>query len=567
MVQKFLFLNRNQARSFIVPAGILLLIIVIVSGSILLLSGWQGNSNTSKNTTNGDKANPLLPGSVSPFIFGSNLQLATESNQVVTSLRTRYLLQIIHTRIIRMPLSSEVSDTTLREAAQAVQAIGATPLVVLRAMTDTNALADDTQAISIMNALFGQQTVYYEYGNELDALGITAQQYATSWNAIIPHLKQIAPHGRFVGPVNAQYDSAYLTTFLQNAHPLPDDISWHEYTCDRSWSDQLCITHIADWTTHITDARKNMQANIHIELPIMITEWNYAANALNNDGKSDNAAFMTTWTTKAFQTLAANHILASMQYTSTNSATPLVGTDETLTAQGMVFQQEYEQMIPETQTPIAITTSQPITSTATTLASPTPTPTPTSSAGTSTSASSQAPTPQPTASQPAAPQPPATTPPQSAQGPVVNFSFEDRGVDGWEEDNGSYLYTSTAVAHSGQRSLALALKDTSANDYPIVYINTWDAHAQMPSSGQTISAYVYIDSGSVAIQGNVFVEDTHSQQHFVPYDNLGTLTSGAWNYLSYTVPDGISVEEYGIGLHSEGSISNATIYFDDISWG
>jgi hypothetical protein len=78
--------------------------------------------------------------------------------------------------------------------------------------------------------------------------------------------------------VNFQYDQAYLTAFLQHARPLPDEVSWHEYTCDNSWSNDLCLARIAHWTSHITAARKVMENIVGKSLPIMITEWNYAPN-------------------------------------------------------------------------------------------------------------------------------------------------------------------------------------------------------------------------------------------------------------------------------------------------
>jgi hypothetical protein len=110
------------------------------------------------------------------------------------------------------------------------------------------------------------------------------------------------------------------------------------------------------------------------------------------------------------------------------------------------------------------------------------------------------------------------------------------------------------------------LNNASDNDYPIVYTNTWDAQAQMPSSGQTITAYVYIPSGSSSVQANVFVEDIQSNQYATDYDSLGSLTPGAWNHITYTVPAGITVEEYGVGIHPTESSSQVIAYIDNISW-
>src|SRR5205807_10197498 len=90
---------------------------------------------------------------------------------------------------------------------------------------------------------------------------------------------------------------------------------------------------------------------------IMITEWNYAPNAVPNDGKINDASFMTTWTTKALQTLAANRIFASMQYSCTNTVISLIGDNNILTTQGHILQSEYQQMIIAGQQPAASPTA------------------------------------------------------------------------------------------------------------------------------------------------------------------------------------------------------------------
>jgi hypothetical protein len=196
-----------------------------------------------------------------------------------------------------------------------------------------------------MNSIFGNTLVYYEYGNEEDLLGVDVSRYTASWNAIVPRLKHLALNGQFIGPVNFQYDRTYLTAFLQQARPRPDEVSWHEYTCDDSWPNELCIARIDHWTKHINDARQIMAHILGQTLPIMITEWNYAPNARENDGKIDNAVFMTNWTTKALETLAANHIFASMQFACTDSVYAFIRNDGTLTAQGIAMKTLYKQMI------------------------------------------------------------------------------------------------------------------------------------------------------------------------------------------------------------------------------
>jgi hypothetical protein len=54
---------------------------------------------------------------------------------------------------------------------------------------------------------------------------------------------------------------------------------------------------------------------------------------------------MTTWTTKALQTLAANNIFAAMQYSCTNYTIPLVDSHNAMTTQGTVFQNQYQNIV------------------------------------------------------------------------------------------------------------------------------------------------------------------------------------------------------------------------------
>ena len=253
-----------------------------------------------------NKGSVQLAPAVSPLLFGTNMGLFDSNDQVLTSSTTRSLLQQMHVRIIRMPVRSSLSEATEIQAAQVIKSLGAVPLVVLRGAVDSNVLADDSLIINDMNRIFGNGVVYYEYGNEEDLLGVDVNGYTASWNAVVPQLKRLAPQGQFVGPVNFQYDRTYLTTFLQNANPRPNQVSWHEYTCDDSWASSICISHIANWTNHISDARAAMQSIIGAALPIMITEWNYAPNAVPNDGKNNDSAFMSTCTIPALTTISGN---------------------------------------------------------------------------------------------------------------------------------------------------------------------------------------------------------------------------------------------------------------------
>ena len=288
----------------------------------------------------------------SPLLFGTNLGLFTGNDQMITSATTRALMQQIHIRIVRIPLRPDLPNSIEVQAEQAVKSIGAIPLVVLNGLRDTHALADDTRMIRDSNAVFGNGLVYYEFGNEDDWNGVPITRYTQGWNTLMPAFKRLARHGKFIGPVSYQYSHDNLTTFLRSANPRPDAISWHEYTCSYKDPAATCLAQIDRWTTHITDARAVMQATLGTRLPVMITEWNYAADQSTqsnglpfNDGKYNNASFLRTWTEKALSTLAANQVFASMQYSVTNTALPLIANGNTLTIQGIMFQSLYQTMV------------------------------------------------------------------------------------------------------------------------------------------------------------------------------------------------------------------------------
>jgi hypothetical protein len=388
-----------------------------------------------------------------------------------------------------------------------------------------------------MNRIFGKSVVYYEYGNEEDLLGVNVTRYTASWNAIVPQLKHLAQQGQFVGPVNFQYDRAYLTSFLQNANPRPDEVSWHEYTCDDSWASDICISHIDHWTNHISDARAAMIAAIGTALPIMITEWNYAPNAVPNDGKNNNSSFMTAWTMKALQTFAANRIFASMQYSCTDTAIPLINGSGVLTPQGMVFQSQYQQLIVAGQQPPSLSTpiaSGPVQATPTTNGSGTPNPAPTGVANSN-----------------------------------AAFSFEDGGTDGWS-GHGSQIASvqnSTTFGMGDAHSLQVTLTDISNSDYPYVAVGGSNL-TNYPQIGQTITAYIYLPANSIGFTAKLFVMD--DSYHWFYNDGMTPLTPGQWNRLAFTLPSGISGQPRMLGIQfgtSANSPVNGNVYIDQVGWG
>jgi hypothetical protein len=232
---------------------------------------------------------------------------------------------------------------------------------------------EDQALIQMMNTIFGSTTtVYYEYGNEVDlAHGVDKVAYTTSWNAVIPQLKPLAPHGVFIGPVNFQINVPYLAYFVQHASPAPDAVSWHEYTCNVKADDATCIAKIDNWSKHIAAAR----AAIGSKLPIFITEYNWNPNPeTEHDKRATNNAFLQQWQSRAIQVLIENHVFAACHYTWSNQLALAIVNDTTHkpTGAGLAFQHSYEQDIMNaTSTATATPTVSPVvTSTAT--ATPTP---------------------------------------------------------------------------------------------------------------------------------------------------------------------------------------------------
>ncbi|HEV2581687.1 MAG TPA: hypothetical protein VGT44_12610 [Ktedonobacteraceae bacterium] len=521
----------------LVTLGVSIMLVVVMAWGVV--TGRFGGvlAGNFSQSTNG--AVQLAP-PVSPYLFGTNLGLFNPNDQVLTSTTTRSILQQMHVRIIRMPLRTGLAESVEVQAAQTIKSMGAVPLVVLHGAVDATVLADDSLVISDMNIVFGHSLVYYEYGNEEDLLGVDANGYTASWNAIVPQLKHLALNGQFIGPVNFQYDGPYLTTFLQNANPRPDEVSWHEYTCDDSWANSICISHIANWTNHINAARAAMTGAIGTALPIMITEWNYAPNAVPNDGKNNNSAFMATWTASALQTLAANGIFASMQYSVTNTAIPMVDGNNTATIQGTTFASQYQAMINGGQRPPVPTPGQPQ---------------PTSPAGGYGNGSGGV-TPQPT-----------TQPIVTNQ--YSSFTFEDGGIDGWSgRGEVSQVLNSSSVSMSGgKHSLQVTLTNMGQGDYPFAtcggsYLSSY------PKAGQTITAYLYLPANSSNIMAKLFVMD--SQFHWFDPGDMVTLIPGTWNRLTFSLPANVSTGQMRqIGVQFNTGDTNpvsGTVYIDNIGW-
>ncbi len=358
-----------------IVVGVIIFICVLVSSL-----GDLSHSST-PNTAHTPTPAPAQVANVSPLLFGSNLDFSTDKQRAQPSTQVTNALENMHLQIIRISFAENPSQADIKNMALYVQSLKAVPLVPLHGPLYLHAQADNTLVVQVMNQVFGNATVYYEYGDEEDVVGVTADQYTAAWNANIPPLKRLAPNGHFIGPVTYHYDQDYLRSFLRSAHPLPNEISWHEFTCDGTWSKQQCMDGINAWNQHIASARTLMKSMLQTTLPIMITEWNYAANAQNNDGKESDSSFISTWTKSAMQTLASNQVFASMQYSGTKSSTPTINSNDQIMIQGQIMRSLYEQYFSKTVPPASSSTPTP-TPTSNPDATPTPAPATSDNSGT-----------------------------------------------------------------------------------------------------------------------------------------------------------------------------------------
>lgn len=345
--------RRSQRRALLSPRLQLLMLL----GVSVTLTGLVTQTQPSA----------LASSPVSPLVWGTNLSLLNAQDLFLTNPATVKLTQQMHVQLIRIPYRGDFAVT--EAAAKQIATIHATPLLILPYGVEQ--LNTDQQLIQMMNRVFGTQRVYYEFGNEQDMPangGISAAVYTASWNVVIAQVKPLAPTGRFIGPVTSHADPAYLGTFLKQATPRPDAVSWHEETCGTKDPDAACMQRITTWGTHIQQARTTMQQVLGRVLPIAITAYTWNAHP-QADPRTTRSTFLGTWMSAAIAELIKGNVFAASQSALTTTTLPLIDErTQTLTAAGVVFQSTFEAQVFASATP---TPSGRITPTSTPKSTPT----------------------------------------------------------------------------------------------------------------------------------------------------------------------------------------------------
>ena len=461
---------------------------------------------------------------ISPLLFGTNMALFHDDDEpMINSPATRQMLKDIGVRVIRMPMRTTLKDSTTLSAAQAIKDIGAAPLAVIHGpeFKEGPLLQANEHALTLLTSVFGKQPIYCEFGNESDLNGIKVDQYIKIWNQVVPRLKQEFPTARFIGPDNYQFTRLYLKTFLLQAHPLPDGVSWHEYTCSVKWTAAFCLSLLDTWSVHFSQARAAMQEAIGKELPIWVSEWNYVSDqeVINgqpiSDGKYNNTNFMTTWTSRALQNLIENRVFASMQYYATDAPMPLILGDH-IGVEGQIFQQQYKKIMVDGVTPPMMS-----------------------------------------------PQPPT---PKPMMIPGQSFSFENGNTTGWMTVGAGVTQPvmATDKAFDGTHSLRIHMTNASETLFPYLAINV-DQVMTPPKAGQMLSGYLFVSNKAAIMNAKIFVAGKNYSWHFA--GDL-TMNSGHWSRVWYSLPMDFTgnVTQIGIQFYTSTPGVATDIYFDSFNW-
>jgi hypothetical protein len=297
------------------------------------------------------KAQQHADNSVSPLLFGTNVGLFNPQDSFLIQSSVRNLMKQMHISTLRIHVRQMPGGAppVWPQAVQYAKDLGLIPLLILRAgVNDTGALAADTQIVTTVNSIMGNNRVFYEFGNEEDLFNGTDQyHYAARWNQLVPSLKPLAPHAWFGGPVTYQGNAPYVAYFYLHAHPRPDFISWHSYFCGPQSSAQTCLANVAHLGVDIARTKNAIQVNSESVPPIFITEWNYDASQGAHRDPRNTTQFQQQFVQTVLQEFVKDGVYAAYQYVlNSNPAFNLIDTNNTrLTPAGQEFQKMYEQLI------------------------------------------------------------------------------------------------------------------------------------------------------------------------------------------------------------------------------
>jgi hypothetical protein len=286
--------RRARART---GMGILLSLLLITT-SILTIITLQHIEAKAANSQ-------LLPGQqvwqqgVSSLLFGANdASWQWSSNHLGNTPAISDSIRNAGITVIRTPLHA----TDAQARVSAIESAGAKCLGILEP-------ADAEQVVKML----GSRCNLYEWMNEPDNGGPTADVYASSWNQNIPTLRTLNPNAMFIGPAVASPNTGYIQRFLtlaKQAGNIPDVISYHMYPC----TDQTianCPAQIASYGQAASQVRATVNSVLGYDLPLAVTEWNYSWKP---NQTPQNDPYIQTFTALSLDAMAQANITMANQF-------------------------------------------------------------------------------------------------------------------------------------------------------------------------------------------------------------------------------------------------------------
>ena len=255
---------------------------------------------------------------VSSFLFGTNDTQEWDSDNVETNPAIQQALKRAHFTLMRtfffdksLADNHPITDVEIEQRIRTVENSGMTCLGVI------NNIMNITFARHVVSYL-GSRCNIYEFGNEPDLEDSNGREYSIQvylqqWNLVVPQLRHINPHAKFIGPVTSgdtgsqcHYDltgeHCFMKDFLAGVKAsgiLPDAISFHWYPCDKD-TESTCLAKASTYAQVTTEVKGWVRSILGKDIPVGITEWNYDPGVPPPDY---GEGFMKQFTTMALDSM------------------------------------------------------------------------------------------------------------------------------------------------------------------------------------------------------------------------------------------------------------------------
>ena len=164
--------------------------------------------------------------------------------------------------------------------------------------------------------------------NEPDINGVTAAEYVTLYNTVVPAMAQADPNIKFVAVELAGNPGSYMPTFVNGVNARVDVVAKHFYSsCNQKDLDQSLFVTIPGLASQVQSMYQNMANNPALaNVPIWITENNvnadYSDNGISNCNRPlpfvldtrGSSPFFGAWRSLVFEQLGEAGVQALYQW-------------------------------------------------------------------------------------------------------------------------------------------------------------------------------------------------------------------------------------------------------------